>query len=55
MITIYDEKNDTYVIDPDGWDYPVSEVPYLIESREDANLSDVFILKDGRLYEAIRK
>lgn len=34
---------------PDGWDYPIEELDYLLESEIS---NDVFVLKDGRLYEA---
>jgi hypothetical protein len=35
-------------IKEDAWDFPLSEIPYLLAEHE----GETFVLKDGRLYEA---
>ena len=45
MITI---TTDTTRIADEAWDYPISELDYLLEEHDDRE----FVLKDGRLYEA---
>lgn len=37
----------TKYIDPEGWDYPLEELDYLLEEH----WGETFCLKDGRLYE----
>lgn len=34
-------------IKPDGWDFPIEEMSYLLEEHD----GESFVLKDGRLYE----
>lgn len=36
------------VVDDNHWSYPVSELDYLMEEKDD---SAMFLLHDGRLYE----
>ena len=40
---------DITLIDPTGWDYPLEEIPYLIETHNGAT----FVYYNNRLYEAI--
>ena len=53
QIVICKESDTMFEIDPDGWDYPVSEIGYLLERDDSGCMPEVFILKDGRLYETI--
>ena len=32
----------------DGWDFPITEIPYLLADHD----GETFVYKDGRLYEA---
>lgn len=40
--------NDKNRIAPDGWDFPLEELDYLLEEHD----GETFVLKDGRLHEA---
>ena len=40
---------DITLIDPTGWDYPLEEIPYLIETHT----GETFVFHNNRLYEAI--
>lgn len=50
MIKIIDDER---FIAEDGWDYPIEELDYLLESvaNGDRDSGALFVLKDGRLYE----
>lgn len=37
------------IIEEDSWDFPIEELDYLLEEHD----GETFVLKDGRLYEAI--
>lgn len=41
---------DTNLIDPDGWDFPIEELGYLLKEHT----GETFVLVDDRLYEAIQ-
>lgn len=40
---------DITLIDSMGWDYPLEEIPYLIETHN----GETFVYHNNRLYEAI--
>lgn len=40
---------DITLIDSTGWDYPLEEIPYLIETHN----NETFVYHNNRLYEAI--
>jgi hypothetical protein len=43
-------RPDEATIIPDGWDYPIEELDYLLT---DSTSDGVFVLQDGRLHEAV--
>lgn len=45
MITITKDKSR---IKPEAWDYPLTEIEYLIEEHA----GETFVISDGRLWEA---
>ena len=52
MIKIIDKEeynNGSYIIDDEGWDFPIEELDYLLEEHN----GEVFLLQNDRLYEII--
>lgn len=48
MIKIYNEKEAIDLIREDAWDFPVDEIPYLLEEHKD----EAFVIdEDNRLWE----
>lgn len=50
MITICKQDDRNYGVQPEGWDFPIEELPYLLEEHD----GEVFKLVGNRLYEAGR-